>query len=69
MTRLFAALMTVTLSMAAFPNATIAETQAPAPANLPLDLAAALKAYNEATVTNDVETLSRLVADDYILVN
>ena len=33
------------------------------------DLDAAVRAYDEATVRNDVTTLARLVADDYMLVN
>jgi ketosteroid isomerase-like protein len=33
------------------------------------DLDAAIRAYDEATVRNDVATLARLVADDYLLVN
>jgi ketosteroid isomerase-like protein len=33
------------------------------------DLDAAVRAYDEATVRNDVTTLARLVSDDYMLVN
>ena len=33
------------------------------------DLDAAVRAYDEATVRNDVATLAQLVADDYMLVN
>jgi ketosteroid isomerase-like protein len=33
------------------------------------DLDAAVRAYDEATVRNDVAMLTRLVADDYMLVN
>jgi ketosteroid isomerase-like protein len=33
------------------------------------DLAAAVRTYDEATVRNDVATLAKLVADDYVLVN
>jgi ketosteroid isomerase-like protein len=33
------------------------------------DLGAAVRAYDEATVRNDVATLAQLVADDYMLVN
>ena len=33
------------------------------------DLDAAVRAYDEATVRNDVATLARLVSDDYLLVN
>jgi ketosteroid isomerase-like protein len=33
------------------------------------DLDAAIRAYDEATVRNDVAALARLVADDYLLVN
>ena len=33
------------------------------------DLDAAVRAYDEATVRNDVATLAQLVADDYLLVN
>lgn len=33
------------------------------------DLDAAVRAYDEATVRNDVTTLAQLVADDYLLVN
>jgi ketosteroid isomerase-like protein len=36
---------------------------------LPSDLAHALEAYNQATIHNDTATLSRLVTDDYVLVN
>lgn len=32
-------------------------------------LAAAVRAYDQATVRNDVATLAQLVADDYVLVN
>jgi ketosteroid isomerase-like protein len=39
------------------------------PAELPPDLARAVNAYDEATASNDVATLARLVADDYVLVN
>jgi ketosteroid isomerase-like protein len=37
--------------------------------DLPPDLAAAVKAYDQAQFANDVDTLSGLVADDYVLVN
>ena len=33
------------------------------------DLAAAVRAYDQATVQNDVATLAKLVSDDYVLVN
>jgi ketosteroid isomerase-like protein len=33
------------------------------------DLDAAVRAYDEATVRNDIATLAQLVADDYLLVN
>jgi ketosteroid isomerase-like protein len=33
------------------------------------DLVAAVRAYDDATVRNDVATLARLVSDDYLLVN
>src|SRR5215475_3208565 len=36
---------------------------------LPADLAKALSNYDQATLHNDVGTLSSLVADDYVLVN
>ncbi len=36
---------------------------------LPPDLAKAVRAYDAATVSNDVATLARLVSDDYLLVN
>lgn len=36
---------------------------------LPPDLAQAVKEYDRAQVQNDIPTLSRLVADDYVLVN
>ena len=38
-------------------------------AELPPDLAQAMKDYDRATIGNDVATLGRLVADDYVLVN
>ena len=38
-------------------------------AELPPDLSMAVKAYEEAQVRNDVSTLDRLVADDFVLVN
>ena len=41
----------------------------PSAAVLPPALARALYAYNEATVHNDIQTLSGLVTDDYVLVN
>jgi ketosteroid isomerase-like protein len=37
--------------------------------DLPADLARAVKDYDQATMHNDVATLARLVADDYLLVN
>jgi ketosteroid isomerase-like protein len=37
--------------------------------DLPADLAAAVKAYDQATVHSDIPALDRLVADDYVLVN
>jgi len=36
---------------------------------LPPDLAQAVKEYDRAQIHNDIPTLSRLVADDYVLVN
>jgi ketosteroid isomerase-like protein len=43
---------------------------APAPAvELPPDLAKAVQAYDQAQIHNDISTLERLVADDYVLVN
>src|SRR4051794_3502358 len=36
---------------------------------LPPDLARAATEYDRATVNNDVRSLARLVADDYVLVN
>jgi ketosteroid isomerase-like protein len=36
---------------------------------LPTDLATAVKDFDRAQVHNDIETLTRLVADDYVLVN
>jgi ketosteroid isomerase-like protein len=42
----------------------------PAPGgDLPADLAAAVSAYDQATVRGDIPALDRLVADDYVLVN
>jgi ketosteroid isomerase-like protein len=42
----------------------------PAPAvELPPDLAKAVKDYDRAQIHNDILTLKRLVADDYVLVN
>ena len=38
-------------------------------AGLPADLARAVRDYDQATLHNDVATLSSLVADDYVLVN
>ena len=37
--------------------------------NMPAALADAVSAYRQATMRNDIATLSRLVADDYVLVN
>lgn len=37
--------------------------------DLPADLAAAMTAYDRATVHSDIPALERLVADDYVLVN
>ena len=42
---------------------------ASSPPLLPAELARAWDSYNEATMHKDVETLSALVTDDYILVN
>jgi ketosteroid isomerase-like protein len=36
---------------------------------LPPDLAKAVRDYNRAQFSNDIPTLARLVADDYVLVN
>ena len=36
---------------------------------LPSDLAGALIAYNQATISKDIATLAKLVTDDYMLVN
>jgi len=36
---------------------------------LPADLAQAIREYDSATTNNDVASLSRLIADDYMLVN
>ncbi len=38
-------------------------------ADLPADLEKALEEFDQATVRNDIPTLARLVADDYVLVN
>jgi len=38
-------------------------------AALPPDLAKAVKEFQEAEIHNDIATLERLVADDYVLVN
>jgi len=38
-------------------------------AELPPDLAQAVRAFHQAQVRSDVPTLERLVADDYVLVN
>ncbi len=46
-----------------------AETAPTGTAELPPDLAKALKEYEEATFRNDVVVLGRLVAEDYVLVN
>lgn len=40
-----------------------------APGTLPPDLVKAIDAYDQATTRNDVATLGRLVAEDYVLVN
>lgn len=40
-----------------------------APSNLPPDLGRAVNDYDQATMHNDIATLARLVADDYLLVN
>jgi ketosteroid isomerase-like protein len=37
--------------------------------NMPAALADAVSAYRQATMRNDIATLSKLVADDYVLVN
>jgi ketosteroid isomerase-like protein len=50
--------------------AILAVSAAPALAvELPPDLAKALKEYDQAQIHNDIPTLERLVADDYVLVN
>lgn len=38
-------------------------------AKLPPDLAGVLNAYDQATISNDIATLERIVAEDYLLVN
>ena len=53
------------LATAAAASTLIASTMSAAES----DLAAAVRAYDEATVRNDVATLAQLVADDYVLVN
>jgi ketosteroid isomerase-like protein len=58
------ALLTCAALSVAFINAAIADANA-----LPADLAQAIRAYDSATTNNDIATLSRLIADDYMLVN
>jgi ketosteroid isomerase-like protein len=41
----------------------------PSIGKLPPDLAEAMRAYDQATYDNDVETYRKLVAEDYLLVN
>ncbi len=53
----------------AFVPAVAASSGAQAPRQPADELARAVDAYDRATVSNDTETLSALVADDYMLVN
>lgn len=62
-TLLAMAAMTPALAMADAVEST------PAAAALPPDLAAAVEAYDRATLSNDTTALAELVADDYVLVN
>jgi ketosteroid isomerase-like protein len=41
----------------------------PTAADLPPDLVEAVRAYDQATISNDVAALAQLVRDDYMLVN
>lgn len=49
--------------------ALLAFLASPAFAALPADLEQTLRTFDQAQVHNDVPTLTRLVADDYVLVN
>lgn len=59
--------MKVALALVALTLAT--STTPPAGNVMPPDLARAVAAYDEATVSNDVAQLSEIVRDDYLLVN
>lgn len=56
-------------ALAAAGRASAAQSAPIQSAELPADLASAVKAYDQATLRNDIETLARLVAEDYLLVN
>jgi ketosteroid isomerase-like protein len=49
--------------------ASAVESAPTGPTALPPDLAKAVDDYNQATIHNDVETLGRLITEDYTLVN
>jgi len=59
----------MTLLPAAAAGAASANATSIGSSQLPADLARAVKDYDQATMHNDVATLGRLVADDYMLVN
>lgn len=57
------------LGLALSPATTAEHGATTARAGLPPDLMEAMRAYDEATFRNDVETYRELVADQYLLVN
>lgn len=59
----------VTAAMAAAGLASAADSAATEVAELPPDLAKAVSDYDQATLHNDVATLAKLIAEDYVLVN
>jgi ketosteroid isomerase-like protein len=65
MRRMFVAMSAMALTLTAFAGA----AESTATDALPPDLAAALRAYDRATLGNDTVTLAQLVMDDYMLVN
>ena len=46
-----------------------AESPPAQPAKLPSDLAKAIRSYEQATFSNDIAALGKLVSEDYLLVN
>jgi len=67
--RTLLAMAAIAPTMAAAGVASATKTAPTGAAELPPDLAKAVNDYDQATIRNDIATLGRLVAEDYVLVN